>query len=73
MGYVTVHVDLEDFDDEDIREEYEARGLGETDLELKSDNMEELTRIWVADRNGQKEKAYELMREYVLERLNKTI
>lgn len=70
MGYVTVHVDLEDFDDEDIRDEYEARGLGETDL---GDNTEALTRIWVADRNGQKEKAYELMREYVLERLNKTI
>jgi hypothetical protein len=32
-----------------------------------------LTRIWVADREGRKDEAYALMREYVLDKLNKVV
>lgn len=70
MGYVTVYVELEDFDDDDIREEYESRNLGDdggfTDNEV-------LTKIWLADREGRKDEAYALMREYVLDKLNKVV
>lgn len=72
MAYITV--DLDQFDDEDIREEYHARGLGEDDPDgVPSVDMEMLTKIWLADREGRKDEAYALMREYVLQRLNKVI
>jgi hypothetical protein len=70
MGYVTVHIELDDFDDDDIRDEYESRNLGDdygfTDNEL-------LTQAWRADREGRKDEAYALMREYMLDKLNKVI
>lgn len=69
MAYIEVDVDLDSFSDEDLIEEYEARGLGEDDLETK----EKLTKIWLHDREGRKEQAYELMREYVLEKLGKVV
>lgn len=69
MAYITV--DLDQFDDDDIREEYESRGLGSDYNEL--DDKEMLTRIWIHDREGRKEEAYALMREYVLDKLNKVI
>lgn len=68
MPYIHVDVDLEEFDDDEIREEYESRNLGERE---HGDEM--LTRIWIADREGRKDEAYALMREYVLEKLNKVI
>lgn len=64
-----IAVDLEQFDDDDIREEYESRGLG-YDLEGEK---EVLTKIWIADREGRKDEAYALMREYVLDKLNKVV
>ena len=69
MAYI--EVGLDQFDDEDIREEYESRGLGDDDREF--DEQEVLTKIWIADREGRKEEAYALMREYVLNKLNKVI
>lgn len=69
MAYI--EVGLDQFDDEDIREEYESRGLGGDDREF--DEQEVLTKIWIADREGRKEEAYALMREYVLNKLNKVI
>lgn len=69
MAYITV--DLEQFDDDDIREEYESRGLGESDQSW--DDRAMLTKIWIADREGRKDEAYTLMREYVLEKLNKVV
>ena len=71
MAGVYVDVDLADFDDDDIRDEYESRGLGNTYSE--TDEYEVLNKIWVADREGRKDEAYVLMREYVLEKLNKVV
>ena len=71
MAYVTVDVDVDlgDMDDEDIIEEYESRGLGDDGFETK----EKLTKIWLADREGRKDEAYALMREYVLDKLGKVV
>jgi len=74
MAYITV--DLEQFDDEDIRDEYHARCLGDNDPEahlVSVDDLEVLTKVWIADREGRKDEAYALMREYVLEKLNKVV
>ena len=71
MPYVTVHVDLDDFDDDDIREEYESRNLGTDDYGF-TDN-EVLTKAWRADREGRKEEAYAILREYMLDKLNKVV
>lgn len=75
MVWVTteVDVDLDCFDDEDIREEYNSRNLGGTDGYGGLDDHETLTKIWLHDREGRKEEAYALMREYVLEKLNKVV
>jgi hypothetical protein len=42
MAYLTV--DLDQFDDEDIREEYESRGLGSTELEPLSSVLSAIKR-----------------------------
>ena len=68
-----VDVDLSDFDDADIRDEYNNRNLGGTDGYSGFDDREVLTRIWIHDREGRKDEAYALMREYVLEKLNKVV
>jgi hypothetical protein len=68
MPYIHVDVDLEEYDDDEIREEYESRNLGNRE---HGDEM--LTRIWIHDREGRKDEAYELMREYVLDKLNKVV
>jgi hypothetical protein len=72
MVWITaeVDVDLEEFSDEDIRDEYHNRNLSSgIDLE----DVETLTKIWLHDREGRKDEAYELMREYVLDKLNKVV
>lgn len=71
MPYVTVYVELDDFDDDDIRDEYESRNL-ETDDYGFTDN-EMLTKAWLADRTGRKDEAYAILREYMLDKLNKVI
>lgn len=73
MAYITV--DLDQFDDEDIREEYHARGLGDDDPKAGAsfDDHEVLTKIWLHDREGRKDEAYALMREFVLDKLNKVV
>jgi hypothetical protein len=68
MPYVHVEVDWEEIDDDELVAEYESRGLG---YEGHGDEM--LTRIWIADREGRKDEAYALMREYVLDKLNKVV
>jgi FAD/FMN-containing dehydrogenase len=73
MTYITVEVDvdMDNFSDEEIRDEYNERGLsGGGSL---SDEHETLTKIWLHDREGRKDEAYALMREYVLDKLNKVI
>ena len=70
MPYVYVDVDMEEFDEDEIIVEYNSRGLGH---DATTDDVEALTKIWIHDREGRKEEAYALMREYVLEKLNKII
>ena len=70
MTWVTVDVDLEVFSDSEIEAEYERRELG---VGSSWDDHETLTRIWVADREGRKDEAYAMMRELVLEKLNKVV
>jgi hypothetical protein len=66
---VDVDVDLSEFDTDDLLEELRERG---TDGVTFDDN-EVLTKIWLHDREGRKDEAYALMREYVLDKLNKVI
>ena len=74
MAYKTVEVDvdidLEDFDDQALIEELEGRGIV---VNLDIEDNEALTKIWLHDREGRKEEAYVLMREYVLEKLGKVV
>jgi hypothetical protein len=73
MPYVTteVEIDLDDFDTEDLVEELERRGKEATSLSI--DDTETLMKIWQHDREGRKDEAYALMREYVLEKLGKVV
>jgi hypothetical protein len=75
MGYRTitteVDVHLSDFDTDDLVEELEGRGREA--MSLSFDDNETLTKIWLHDREGRKEEAYELMRWYVLEKLGKVV
>jgi len=68
MPYITteVEIDLDDFDTDDLVDELERRGKDATSLSF--DDNETLTKIWLHDREGRKEEAYALMREYVLEK-----
>ena len=71
MAYITteVEVDLCDFDTDDLVAELERRGreVG------GSDETEVLTKAWMADREGRKDEAYALLREYMLEKLGKVV
>lgn len=66
---VDVDVDLSDFDTEDLVEELKERGS----QGVSFDETETLTKIWLHDREGRKDEAYALMREYVLEKLGRVI
>lgn len=70
MAYITLEVGLNEFSDEEIRDEYNERDLGP---DASFDDVEVLTKIWLHDREGRKDEAYALMREYVLEKLNKVV
>lgn len=75
MGYKTIYtevavdVDLSDFDTADLLEELEERG----EQGLGVDDNEVLTKAWRADREGRKEEAYAILREYMLDKLNKVV
>lgn len=56
--YVSIEVDLGDFDDEDIKDEYELRGLGEGGMH--SGDIEEM---YYAFKLGKTERAIELARQ----------
>lgn len=75
MGYVTVNVDvdvdLSEVDTEDLVDELKDRG--EDGARMDVDEQDALTKIWIHDREGRKEQAYELMRKYVLNRLGKVV
>jgi hypothetical protein len=73
MGCVTVtvdvDVDLSEIDTENLIDELDYRGEGY----MGTDEESTLTKIWIHDREGRKEQAYALMREYVLQKLNKVV
>jgi hypothetical protein len=71
MAYITteVEVDLCDLDTDELVEELERRGLEAGG----SDETEVLTKAWLADREGRKDEAYAILREYMLEKLGKVI
>lgn len=71
MAQVYVEVDLDDFDDDEIREEYEARGLG--DGPSLSDETATLKQIHQLMRLGKKEEAYNLMYDYVRNKLGTAV
>lgn len=73
MGCVTVtvdvDVDLSEIDTENLIDELDYRGEGY----MGTDEESTLIKIWIHDREGRKEQAYALMREYVLQKLNKVV
>jgi hypothetical protein len=71
MTWVTVDVDLDDFDDDDIEAEYNSRNLGPTSAE--GDEVTELTKAYLHHHNGDKDKAYEILWQMCLIKLNKVV
>ena len=73
MGCVTVtvdvDVDLSEISTNDLVQELEDRDEGYMGVA----EQDTLTNIWIHDREGRKEQAYALMREYVLDRLGKVV
>jgi len=71
MAYKTIEidVDLSEFSNNELIEELKSRGreVG------GSDETEVLTKAWLADREGRKDEAYALLREYMLEKLGKVV
>ncbi len=70
MAYIEINLDQ--FEDQDLIEELEARDY-KVSREMEVEERELFTRIWLADREGRKDEAYALMREYVFEKLGKVI
>jgi hypothetical protein len=70
MAYVEVDIDLSEFDDDELVEEFKLRGIA---LPVDEKDIETLTNAWIAGRNGNKEKAYALMWEYTLNKLGKVV
>lgn len=68
MAWVSVDVDLGEFDDEDIKEEYEARKLGD-----EKDPDEQCQRAYLLHHQGRKDEAYAILWELCLDRVNKII
>lgn len=68
---VDVDVDLSDFDDADIKDEYESRGLGDDAVEW--DELAELQKAYMYHHNGNKDAAYEILWRMCLIKLNKVV
>jgi hypothetical protein len=71
MAWVTVDVDLDEFSDDEIQAEYEARGLRpEGD---NWDETDELTKAYIHHHNGDKDKAYDILWKMCLIKINKIV
>lgn len=68
---VEVEVDLSQFDDDDIREEYEARGLG--GAPSNDERRMKLRRIHQLMLNKKSKEAYRLMYDYIRDELGTAI
>jgi hypothetical protein len=71
MASVTVEVDLDDFTDEEIEEEYNSRGLGGT--LTPAEDRDELMAIRQLVLNHKSKEAYKRMYEYIRNRLGTAI
>ena len=68
MAYIAV--DLDQFDDEDIKEEYEARGLGD---DAGWDEHVELEKCHRLHHQGKVDEAYAILWKMCLIKLNKIV
>jgi hypothetical protein len=66
--YVEVEVDLDEFSDEDIEAEYEARHLG-----TSTDPDEPCQRAYALHHQGRRDEAYAILWEICLDRVNKIV
>lgn len=71
MTTITVEVGLDEFDDDDIREEYEARGLGDTPS--NDERKETLRRIRQLMLLGKFGEAHRLVHNYIRDELGTAI
>jgi hypothetical protein len=75
MAYITMSIDIDDaleqISDEDIKAEYEERNLGPTSS--AEDEISELTKAYLHHHNGDKDKAYEILWQMCLIKLNKVV
>ena len=72
MVAVYVDVDLEDFDDEDIKAEYESRGLDDSRAD-SWDELAEMTKAYQLHHAGKKDEAYEILWQHCLIKLNRIV
>lgn len=72
MTWITVEVDvdLSEFDDSAIEEEYKSRGLG---LGTSINPDEQCQRAYTLHHQGRKDEAYAILWELCLDRVNKII
>jgi hypothetical protein len=68
MAWVTVDIDLDEFDDEEIEKEYTARKLGSN-----SDPDEQCQRAYALHHQGRRDEAYAILWELCLDRVNKIV
>jgi hypothetical protein len=68
MPYITVDVDLSEFDDEDIEAEYIVRKLG-----TSTDPDEQCQRAYALHHQGRRDEAYAILWEICLDRVNKIV
>lgn len=75
MVAVYVDVDLDDFNDEDLKDELESRGFTvyEDPADGGWDELVQLNKAYQLHHDGKKDLAYEILWEMCLERLNKVV
>lgn len=71
MALVTIDVGLDEFDDADIQEEYEARGLGDTPSnDERNETLRNIRQLMLAKKSRE---AYRLMYDYIRDELGTAI
>jgi len=68
MTWVNVDVDLEEFSDEEIEQEYKDRKLGN-----EADPDEMCQRAYALHHQGKKDEAYAILWELCLDRVNRVV
>ena len=68
MAWVTVDVDLDEFSDEEIEEEYKARHL-----DKNYDQIEQHQRAYMLYHQGKKDEAHAILWELCLDKVNRVL